>query len=293
MDPQGRAQHDDYIAQWQEWSWIYEGVITTLTDEVKATIAPWRETIVLDRIVLLFVLIQEYASMMNEALIIAYEELREENLKLSKFGNDVKKMTNHIRGSSRLIQACGEQVSRQTFIIIFKQLTAYRNPDFQWMFGAFYEQWRNRAGEGYELTLNQLLTKADSKYTHLVHRNQWKTVEDLQIITLMAEIKGLQATVAKFQRKPIDPKSRAPEATKKPAHPPPNPKLPDKIMHWKRTPPKPGDEKKSQKDKSGKMRWWCETCNLWNLTHMTEKHKAKNPLAFLPGASLCQVLGDF
>ena len=131
MDPQGNAQHDDYIVQWQERSWIYEGVITTLTDEVKATIAPWRETIALDGIVLLFVLIQEYASMTNEALIIAYEELREENLKLSKFGNDVKKMTNHIRGSSRLIQACGEQVSRQTFIIIFEQLTAYRNPDFQ------------------------------------------------------------------------------------------------------------------------------------------------------------------
>ena len=59
MDPQGNAQHDDYIAQWQERSWICEGVITTLTDEVKATIAPWRETIALDGIVLLFVLIQE------------------------------------------------------------------------------------------------------------------------------------------------------------------------------------------------------------------------------------------
>ena len=96
MDPQGNAQHDDYIVQWQERSWIYEGVITTLTDEVKAMIAPWRETIVLDGIVLLFVLIQEYASMTNEALIIAYDELREENLKVCKFGNNVKKMMNHI-----------------------------------------------------------------------------------------------------------------------------------------------------------------------------------------------------
>ena len=169
MDPQGNAQHDDYIVQWQERSWIYEGVITTLTDEVKAMIAPWHETIALDGIVLLFVLIQEYASMMNKALIIAYDELCEENLKLSKFGNNIKKMTNHIRGSSWLIQACSEQVSRQTFIIIFEQLTAYRNPDFQRMFGAFYEQWRNRAGKGYELTLNQLLAKADSEYTHLIH----------------------------------------------------------------------------------------------------------------------------
>ena len=82
------------------------------------------------------------------------------------------------------------------------------------MFGVFYEQWRNRAGEGFELTLNQLLTKADSEYTRLVCRNQWKTMEDSQIIALTAEIKGLQATVAKFQCKPFDPKSRVPEATK-------------------------------------------------------------------------------
>jgi len=140
LDPQGNVQHDDYIAQWQEQSWIYEGIITTLTDEVKAMITPWCETIVLDGIILLFVLIQEYASTMNEALIITYDELRKENLKLSKFGNNVKKMMNHIWGSSWLIQACGKQVSRQTFIIIFEQLTAYKNPDFQWMFSAFYEQ---------------------------------------------------------------------------------------------------------------------------------------------------------
>ena len=120
------------------------------------------------------------------------------------------------------------------------------------MFGVFYEQWRNRAGEGFELMLNQLLAIANSEYTHLVRRNQWKTMDDLQIIALMAEIKGLQATVAKFQCKPFDPKSRVPEAMKKPAPLPPNPKLPDKIMHWKRTPPKPGDEKKLQKDKLGK-----------------------------------------
>ena len=141
--------------------------------------------------------------------------------------------------------------------------------------------------------LNQLLAKADSEYTCLIHQNQWKTKEDSQIIALTAEIKGPQAMVAKFNHKPFKPKSKVPEVMKKPAPLTPTPKLPNKIMHWKRTPPKPGDEKKSQKDKLGKMQWWCETCNLWNLTHMTEKHKAKNPLAFLPGASLCQVLGDF
>ena len=49
FDAQGNAKHDDYITQWQERSWIYEGITKTLTDEVKAMIA-------LDGIVLLFVL---------------------------------------------------------------------------------------------------------------------------------------------------------------------------------------------------------------------------------------------
>ena len=80
-------------------------------------ITPWHEPIALNGIIQLFVLIQEYASTMNKALIIAYDKLCEENLKLSKFGNNDKKMMNHIQGSSQLIQACGEQVSRQTFII--------------------------------------------------------------------------------------------------------------------------------------------------------------------------------
>ena len=123
-------------------------------------ITPWHDTIALDRIALLLVLIQEYTSTMNEALIITYNKLQEENLKLSKFGNNDKKMMNHIQGSSQLIQACGEQVSRQTFIIIFKQLTAYKNADFQQMFSAFYEQWGNQAGKGFELMLNQLLAKS-------------------------------------------------------------------------------------------------------------------------------------
>jgi len=201
-------------------------------------------------------------------------------------------MMNLIQGSSWLIQAICEQVCRQTFIIIFKQLTAYKNLDFQWMFGACYEQWQNWAGEGFELTLNQHLTKANSEYTHLVHLNQWKTKEDLQIIALTVEVKGLHAMVAKFNCKPFEPKPKAPEALRKPA-PTPTPKLPNKAMHWKQTPPKPGDEKKSQKDKSGKMRWWCESCNLWNLMHMTDKHKAKNLIVNLPGASLWQVMGDF
>ena len=59
-------------------------------------ITPWHDTNAFDRIALLLVLIQEYTSTMNEALIITYNKLQEENLKLSKFGDDVKKMKNHI-----------------------------------------------------------------------------------------------------------------------------------------------------------------------------------------------------
>ena len=40
LDPQGNMKHDDYIMQWQEQSCIYEGITKTLTNEVKATIAP-------------------------------------------------------------------------------------------------------------------------------------------------------------------------------------------------------------------------------------------------------------
>ena len=131
MDAQGTIPHDKYIAQWQEQSWIYKAVIKMLTNKVKATIAPWHETITLDGIILLFILIQEYALTTNEALILAYDDLQEENIKLSKFGNNVKKMVNHIHGSACLIQACGKHISRQTFIILFEQLTTYQNVDFQ------------------------------------------------------------------------------------------------------------------------------------------------------------------
>ena len=119
----GITQHDEYIMQWQEQSWIYEAVIKMLSNKVKATIAPWHETIALDGIILLFILIQEYNSTMNGALILVYDDLQEENTKLSKFGNDIKKMMNHIHGSAHLIQACGEQISRQMFSILFEQLS--------------------------------------------------------------------------------------------------------------------------------------------------------------------------
>jgi len=75
LNPQGNAKHDDYITQWQEPSWIYKGITKTLTDEVKAMIAPWHKAIAPAGIILHFVPIQEYASTMNEALIIAYKEL--------------------------------------------------------------------------------------------------------------------------------------------------------------------------------------------------------------------------
>ena len=56
----------------------------------------------------------------------------------------------------------------------------------------------------------------------------------------MAEIKGLQATVAKFQCKPIDPKSRAPEAMKKPAHPTQTQSCPTRSCTGKGLPPNLG-----------------------------------------------------
>jgi len=67
---------------------------------------------------------------MNDALITAYNELHEENIKLSKLQNDVKKMMTHIWGLSCLIQAYGKQNSRKMFKITFEQLMAYKNPDF-------------------------------------------------------------------------------------------------------------------------------------------------------------------
>ena len=161
---------------------------------------------------------------MNEVLIITYEELHKENIKLSKFGNDVKKMINHIQCSSHLIQECSKQVSRQTFIILFRQLTAYKTPDFQCMFGAFYEQLRNQSGKGFELSLNQLFTKANSEYTHLICRNQWKSEEESQVMALMAEVRGLRAIFAKFNNhrlpaKPFDEKLNLTEGPKKPGTP--------------------------------------------------------------------------
>jgi len=97
--------------------------------------------------------------------------------------------------------------------------------------------------------LNQLLAKADSEYTCLIHQNQWKTKEDSQIIALTAEIKGPQAMVAKFNHKPFKPKSKVPEVMKKPAPLTPTPKLPDKIMHWKWTPPMRRSHKRTNWEK--------------------------------------------
>ena len=57
------------------------------------------------------------------------------------------------------------------------------------MFGTFYEQWRNQAGKGYQFSLNQLLSRADSEYTHLVQRHMWKAEEESQVITLMGEVR--------------------------------------------------------------------------------------------------------
>ena len=106
-------------------SCIYGALIKLLTNEVKATITPWYDAITLDSIILFFILIQEYASTMNEAMNIVYDGLCEEDIKLSKFNYDIKKMTNHICGAACLIQACGKQISRQTFIILFEQLAKH------------------------------------------------------------------------------------------------------------------------------------------------------------------------
>ena len=37
-DAQGNILHDEFIAQWQEHSWIYEAVVNSLNDDAKATI---------------------------------------------------------------------------------------------------------------------------------------------------------------------------------------------------------------------------------------------------------------
>ena len=159
------------------------------------------------------------------------------------------------------------------------------------IFGTLYEQWRNWAGEGYELLLNQLLSKADSESTCLVWRKMWKTEDELQFITLMAEVRGLKATVAKVnqQYKPMsktaDVKPLTSSFVLKPKILIP-PQTGSKAMHYgRRLLPKLVMKRSQRKEK---LHWWCALCKLWNITHTTDKHVSKGNHTWWESLPSCQ-----
>jgi hypothetical protein len=129
----------------------------------------------------------------KEAIIAAEQQLSKDKLALENFNFDILKFTTHVRTYIRQIMSAGNQPTNQHYILIFSALKEVEQDEFKLIIMKLYEGWRTGQGEGADITVLQLLAKADSEYKRLKMLGQWMTKNKA------SELLGLQAKFDVFQ----------------------------------------------------------------------------------------------
>jgi hypothetical protein len=154
--------------------------------------------------------------------------------------------------------SAGHQLTNQHFILIFSALKEVEQDEFKLIIMKMYEEWRIGKGEGANITVIQLLAKADSEYKRLKMLGQWTTKNKA------SELLGLQAKFDTFQEQ-----YQALVAEIK--------QMKEKLQASKTKPdgpPKPEENK--TRTIAGQTWYYCKNCFIshrWNRTHETEEHR--------------------
>jgi hypothetical protein len=154
--------------------------------------------------------------------------------------------------------SAGNQPTNQHYILIFSALKEVEQDEFKLIIMKLYEGWRTGQGEGADITVLQLLAKADSEYKCLKMLGQWMTKNKA------SELLGLQAKFDVFQ-------------TQFQALVAENKQIKQKLQASQNKPegqPKP--EENDTRTVDGQTWYYCKHCFIgrhWNRTHKTNEHK--------------------
>jgi hypothetical protein len=154
--------------------------------------------------------------------------------------------------------SAGIQPTNQHFILIFSALKEVEQDEFKMIIMKLYEGWRTGQGEGANISIIQLLAKADSEYKRLQMLGQWSTKNKA------SELLGLQAKFDILQS----------QMTALVAE---NKQIKEKLKSTGTRPvgdPKP--EEQETRTVNGQTWFYCKHCFIgrhWNQTHKTDEHK--------------------
>jgi hypothetical protein len=239
--------------------WIAELLDNSWSDQVTSDMSAFEEETKGDGTLLFYIFLWEHLGYTKEAIIAAEQQLTKEKLALDNFDHGITKFSAHARTYIRQIINAGSPVTNQHFIIIFSALKESAEDEFKLIIMQLYEGWRKVTGDGANLTILQLLAKADSEYKRLLQLGQWTTknkASDLiglqsKFDTLQVQFTALMAEHSKLKNKP------APVPTNRPTG---NPK----------------PEENEERMYNGEKWYYCSNCwsgRRWNKTHKTEQHK--------------------
>jgi hypothetical protein len=242
-------QHSMWIAELLENSWA---------DNVMSDMSAFDEETKGDGILLFYVFLREYMGYSKEAIIAAEQQLTKEKLSLEHFDHDISKFTAYARTYLRRIINAGSPITNQHFILIFSALKESLEDEFKLIIMQLYDSWHRGQGEGANITIMQLLAKADSEYKQLCQLGQWATRNKSSgLIGLQAEFDTLKLQFAALV---------AENKTKDKDKPPPT----------NRPTGAPKPEENEEHMLNGDKWYYCSKCyhgRAWNKTHKTEQHK--------------------
>jgi hypothetical protein len=210
-----------------------------------------------DGILLFYIFLREYVGYTKEAVIAAEQQLTKEKLALENFNHDITKFTSHVHTHIRKIMNASSPVTNQHFILVFSALKESEEDEFKLIIMQLYEGWRTGKSEGADISMLQLLARANTEYKRLLHLNQWNTKNKTsELLGLQAKFDNLQIQFAALLA-----------AQAKNQKPPPTSNCPTGE-------PKP--EEKEERMINGKKWYYCTNCwsgRRWNKTHKTADHK--------------------
>ena len=238
----------------------------SITKELKAQLAIYSDLYKKDGVVFFKLICDLTLPQTREALIKCKLSLQNDNLKLSRFGYDIKELGKYVKMNVNHILACGGQTTDDLIITLFQVYNQAPNEEFCRELGNAYSKWK----VGEEISLNLLLLKAENEYQRLKDSDTWgkQSQETSEVIALKAELKqlrnqvnGMKATSQSTGTTNKNSSSKPANAKEKDAQ------KPNSSSKWRKTPPKAGE---SQTMKKGEATFhWCDNHKYWNKTHGT------------------------
>lgn len=233
--------------------WIAELLDNSWSDSVIAEMNAFEEDTKGDGIPQFYVCLRKNIGHTKEAIIAAEQQLSKDKLALENFNHDINKFTTHVRTYIRQIMSTGLQPTNQHFILIFSSLKEVEQDEFKLTIMKLYEGWRTGSGEGSNITILQLLARANSEYKRLQNGS--------------LKIKGLLGLQAKFNLLQVQFQALVSEQAKLKAK-----------HHNTSTRPEgvPNPEENETCSVNGQTWYYCKKCFAgwcWNKPHKSDNHR--------------------